>query len=159
MSKVLCLMSEVPCTMGEVPCLMFFLFFLFLQKFSLQVTRPFSDGDYSVYDQDSFLYKWTDGNFQNFQTLGGDFRSIYHKGVSATQVLPRQSAGGRSRETVLTFENHCLQRRLTFGDPFQDSDVVYHPGGNPWGTNLMSISHKGYLFEEVFVLELTKETI
>ena len=57
------------------------------------MTRPFSDGDYSVYDQDSFLYKWSagnslsGGNFQWFQTLGGDFRSIYHKGVSATQVL------------------------------------------------------------------------
>ncbi|KAJ1490583.1 hypothetical protein T484DRAFT_1777056 [Baffinella frigidus] len=51
-----------------------------------QVTRPFSDGDYSVYDQESFLYKWTDGNFGRFQTLGGNFRSVYHRGVSATQV-------------------------------------------------------------------------
>ena len=26
---------------------------------------------------------------------------------------------------MLTFENHCLEGRLTFGDPFQDSGVVW----------------------------------
>jgi hypothetical protein len=27
-------------------------------------------------------------------------------------------------DTVLTFENNCLQGKLTFGDPFEDSGVV-----------------------------------
>ena len=27
-------------------------------------------------------------------------------------------------DTVSTFENHCLARELTFGDPFQDSGVA-----------------------------------
>jgi len=35
---------------------------------------------------------------------------------------------------------------------------THHPGGNP-GANLMSISHRCYLFQVAFVWELTKETI
>ena len=36
--------------------------------------------------------------------------------------------------------------------------MVSHPGGNLWA-NPKSISHRCYLFEVAFVLELTKETI
>ena len=30
----------------------------------------------------------------------------------------------RVRTRLLTFENHCLEEELTFGNPFQDSGVV-----------------------------------
>ena len=31
--------------------------------------------------------------------------------------------------TVSTFENHCLEEKLTFGDPFQDFGVEWRPSG------------------------------
>ena len=38
---------------------------------------------------------------------------------------PRQRVGGgQTLATVSTFENHCLEGKLTFGDPFEDSGVT-----------------------------------
>ena len=40
----------------------------------------------------------------------------------------------------MTFENHSLQERLTFGDPFQDSGLVLSITHE--ARNLLSITHE-----------------
>ena len=54
---------------------------------------------------------------------------------------------------------HQLNERDDLGPRGRSSPRAYtHPGENP-EANLKSISHRCYLFEAAFVLELTKETI
>jgi len=50
--------------------------------------------------------------------------------------LPRQRAGGGSglrkacQDTMFTFEDHCLEGKLTFGNPLQGSGVVVYEFAN-----------------------------
>ena len=67
--------------------------------------------------------------------IPGQERHEHHR---CCQALPRQSVGvgkliqTRVRTRFGTFENHCLEGKLTFGDPFLDSGVV-PLGGWGWG--------------------------
>ena len=65
------------------------------------------------------------------------------------EVLPRQSVGGGNSNAPIfalsTFKNRCLEGKLTFGDPFLDSDVVCicTPFWNHLRTSLPCADHRG----------------
>ena len=47
------------------------------------------------------------------------------KSVSATPECCRGSIHSKAcQDTPLTFEDHCLEEEITFGDPFEDSGVA-----------------------------------
>ena len=83
-----------------------------------QDRTPFSDGDFSPYDQDSYIYRWNGASFEMFQRLDASLRSTYQSGVSATQAIAfcaglcvtqdssvPSVAGLRGASAVLAFES------------------------------------------------------